>query len=337
MKGFWYQWKNIWRDKLCILTFLLPVIVALGLRLLPGMELTALSEPYFGIVRGELPTGTERCLGEMGKVTVYENEAELLENILEPSTQMIGVKKDGPGIRTLISGDEYSLNKKIAGLLPVLEANWQSADTVHAKFTILPAEKESDALLALLAAITMVSAMFMGCTFNAMSLIKEKEDGISFINEVLPMTPHQFLVQKIMLGFLGGMLSAIATALLCIRPKASQLPFLLLLIILSTFLAALTGLFIGQFSRGLMTGIVVIKTVMILFIAPPILFYLTLSRDSIGYMFSFLLPSSAAFYGLMDLMAGETLHPLSCLLPLALHCLFWSFLYLLQKRLLKHF
>ena len=255
---------------------------------------------------------------------------------------MIGVRQYGQGIRTVISGDELSLNQKIAGLLPTLEHNRQLINSIYndtqssagsgRKLTIIPAENSSDALLSLLSAITMVTAMFMGCTFNAMSLIKEKEDGINFINEILPMTQSQFLLQKILLGFLGGILSTIVTALVCIRPKVSQLPFLLLLIILSTFLAALTGLFIGHFSRELMTGIVLIKAVMILFIAPPILFYLTLPADSPLYAWTCLLPSSTAFYGLMDLLTGQALHPLRYIFPLVCHCAVWSLVYVFIKK-----
>ena len=37
-------------------------------------------------------------------------------------------------------------------------------------------------------AITLIVAMFMGCTFNAMNIISEKEDGVALINEILPMT-----------------------------------------------------------------------------------------------------------------------------------------------------
>ncbi len=342
MTGFWYQIKNIRRDKLCILTFLLPVIAGLGLHLLPGMNLTALSEPLFGVICEELPSGTETWLRGIGKVTVYKTENEMRQDILEPSTQMIGVRKDGQNIRTIISGDELSLNRKIAGLLPKLEQNRQFTNSIYddtqssanpdLTLSILPAEDNRDTLLSLLAAITMVTAMFMGCTFNAMSLIKEKEDGINFINEILPITQHQYLLQKILLGFLGGILSATITAWICIKPQVSQMPFLLLLILLSTFLAALTGLFIGHFSRELMAGIVMIKAVMILFIAPPILFYLTLPADSSLYTLTCLLPSSAAFYGLMDLLTAQALHPLRYIFPLVCHCAAWSLVFVFIKR-----
>lgn len=42
-----------------------------------------------------------------------------------------------------------------------------------------------------------------------------------------------------------------------------------------------------------------------LFLAFPVLFYLMVSTDSVIYKFSYLLPSRAAFYGLMDLYSGQ--------------------------------
>ena len=48
--------------------------------------------------------------------------------------------------------------------------------------------------------VTLIVAMFMGCTFNAMNIISEKEDGVAFINEILPMTSGQYVIQKSLSG-----------------------------------------------------------------------------------------------------------------------------------------
>ena len=39
-------------------------------------------------------------------------------------------------------------------------------------------------------------------------IISEKEDGVALINEILPMTPRQYVIQKIFVGFVLGCLSA---------------------------------------------------------------------------------------------------------------------------------
>lgn len=182
----------------------------------------------------------------------------------------------------------------------------------------------------LLIVITMVTAMFMGCTFNAMNIIGEKEDGIIFINQILPMTKARYVWQKTAVGLAGGILSTVITALICMRPAAPQVLPLLLLILLSAFIAAMTGLFIGKFSENLMTGIVYIKIIMILFLAPPILFYLLLPADGIAHTLSYLLPSSATFYGLMKLLNGDA-GLAKELLVLGAHSAVWVIVYVLKS------
>lgn len=160
-----------------------------------------------------------------------------------------------------------------------------------------------------------------------MSIISEKEDGIAFINEVLPMAKWEYMFQKITLGFLGGILSAIITALVCMKITVSGILPLLLMIALSAFIAALAGLFIGHFSNGLMAGIVYIKIVMILFLAPPVLFYLAVPMGTITHALSYLLPSSATFYGLMDLLTGKMQDIWINITVLSAHCLVWLLLF----------
>ena len=50
MGGLWYQIKSIARDKLCILTFLLPIVVGAAINLLSDMDFSAMNQVTFGIV-----------------------------------------------------------------------------------------------------------------------------------------------------------------------------------------------------------------------------------------------------------------------------------------------
>lgn len=327
MKGLRYQLKNIRRDKMCMLSFLLPVVVGLAVSLLSGVSFSSLGETAFCIMENDLPHDTIEWLRTNGSVTVYPDLASLKNAVNDPATQGIGVLQDGNGIKTLLSGDELQINTVIANTLPQLYEERESM--ALSQTTILPAGDNGDGLKSLLIVMTMVTAMFMGCTFNAMSIISETEDGISFINEVLPMAKWEYLFQKIALGFLGGILSTALTAIVCIRITVSVFFPLLFMIILSAFIAALVGLFIGRFSNGLMTGIIYIKIVMILFLAPPILFYLAVPADSIAHALSYLLPSSATFYGLMDLLTGKMQDVWINITVLAVHCLAWPLFFFL--------
>ncbi|KAB3532385.1 ABC transporter permease [Alkaliphilus pronyensis] len=318
MRGIYYQFKNIRRDKMCILSFLLPIIAGIAINLLSGVSLSTLGETAFGIVQNDLTEEMVNWLEQKGSVMIYEDAKGLQRAVIDPATQMIGAVRDGDTIRTILSGDELQLYKTIGDNIPLLFEERQAINAVAIQ--VSPAPSDSLWIKSLLIVITMVTAMFMGCTFNAMNIIGEKEDGILFINEILPMTQKDYVFQKIFLGLVGGVLSTIATALVCIKIEFEQLIPLLLLIILSAFISALIGMYIGLFSSGLMVGIVYIKLIMIFFIAPPIFFYLMIPAGSIGRTLSYLLPSSATFYGLMDLVNGSRQSISVYLAILLIHC-----------------
>lgn len=321
-----YQLKNIRGNKLCVLTFLLPVIVGIAVRFLSGTSLQNVGQISFGTVKHNLPSEAVEWLADIGNTVQFPSVSELEKAVNDPSTQMIGVLKAGTGIRTVLSGDELKLYATAAAILPQIYEN-RTCKEIYTK-TIVPVPSGDGGFKSLLIAITLVTAMFMGCTFNAMNIIGEKEDGVALINKILPMTGQTYLLQKIILGFIGGFLSTVMTALICVRMAAGQLIPFLLLIILSVYIASLTGLFIGSFSSGLMVGIVYIKIVMILFLAPPIVCYLMVSADSALYPISYLIPSSAAFYGIMDLLGGQAVTLWRNIVILTFHSVLLSCLYL---------
>ncbi|MDE6052425.1 MAG: ABC transporter permease, partial [Lachnospiraceae bacterium] len=90
--------------------------------------------------------------------------------------------------------------------------------------------------------LSLIIAMFMGCVFNAMNMISEKEEGIIFINEVLPMTKRQYIFQKIFIGFILGCLSSVLTVCFSLRLSIKYILPLLVLIVLSSFISALVGM-----------------------------------------------------------------------------------------------
>ena len=331
MKGLKYQLKSIRRDKMCILTFLLPVIVGIAINLLSGVSFQSMSETAFGVLENDISADTEEWLQLSGTVTRYETLGELREGVNNPSTQTIGVLQTGNGIQTFLSGDELEVNKKIADTLPQIYENRIEPSPFDR--TVIPVKTDHEGLKSLLIVLTLVTAMFMGCTFNAMNIISEKEDGIEFINQVLPMTTKSYVVQKTLLGFFEGTVSTIVTALICMRIEPAQAFPFLLIVLLSAYISALMGLFIGYFSAGLMVGIVYIKIVMVLFLAPPIFFYLVVPDNSITFMLSYLLPSSATFYGVMDLLNGQFDKLWLAFAVLLTHAVLWSAIYkLIRKR-----
>ena len=50
MKGLKYQLKSVLRDKFCLMTFLLPILVAVALNFMGSIEMSSPGELHFGVL-----------------------------------------------------------------------------------------------------------------------------------------------------------------------------------------------------------------------------------------------------------------------------------------------
>lgn len=325
MGGLIYQLKSVRKDKFCIMSFLLPLIVAFILNFIGAIDFSTLSEFHFGVIQDNLSAGAISWLERYGAVTEYKTQEDLIDAVNDPSTNFIGVEADSNGIKTMLSGDEMDIWRQTADTLPALYRDYENAEEI--RVTILERPDPMEGFQNIFIAATLIVAMFMGCTFNAMNIIEEKESGVALVNEILPMTHSQYIIQKIFVGFVCGGLSAIVTACICFRLSFQSALFMLALIILSAFVAALIGLFIGEFAENLMVGVVYIKVVLIIFIAVPLLSYL-LGADGFALIFCNLIPSNTTFEGIMSLASGTEQIITKDILILMAHCLVWFLLYL---------
>ena len=325
MKGLHYQLKSVLHDKFCLMTFLLPIVVAIALNFVGSIDFSMLGEFHFGILKGDLPSQTVTWLERYGPVTAYPTMEELADAIKEPSTNLIGVRAAESSIKTIISGDELDIFRQIADTLPDLYEQRNAAR--QTKVHILERPNVMAGFQDMFIAVILIVAMFMGCTFNAMNMISEKEDGVAFINEILPMTNSQYIMQKLIVGFTCGCLSSIITVCICFRLSLQNAILMLVLIVLSAFVAALIGLFIGRISEGMMVGVVYIKIVMLLFMAVPILSFLVGTSQPLLTAIGYAVPSQATFEGIMELSAGSGT-AVKDVFILLVHCIVWFLLYL---------
>ncbi len=194
MKGLKYQLKSVLRDKFCLMTFLLPILVAVELNFMGSIDLSSLGELHFGVLENDLSPQTVTWLERYGPVTAYETPEELTAAIREPSTNVIGVRADGDSLRTAIAGDELDVFQQAAATLPALYEQRVKAELV--KVLTLERPDILESFQDIFIPAVLIVAMFIGCTFNAMNIISEKEDGVAFINEILTMTPSQYIFRK---------------------------------------------------------------------------------------------------------------------------------------------
>ena len=69
MKGLKYQLKSVLWDKFCLMTFLLPILVAVALNFMGSIDLSSLGELHFGVLENDLPPQTITWLERYGPVT----------------------------------------------------------------------------------------------------------------------------------------------------------------------------------------------------------------------------------------------------------------------------
>ncbi len=279
MKGLKYQLKSVLRDKFCLMTFLLPILVAVALNFMGSIEMSSPGELHFGV----------------------------LEN--------------GASLKTAISGDGLDIFQQAAAL-PAHYEQWETAAQVQIQTLERPDIPES--LQGIFIPAVLIVSMFMGCTFNAMNIISEKEDGVASVNETLPIMPGQYILQKVAVGFLFGSLSSIVTDCICFRLTWLSFGFML----------ALIGLFIGKFSDGMMAGVAYITIVMLVFIAVPIVCALAGANGPLAAICN-IVPSQPAFEGILSLSAGDMETAVKDIGILATHCISWFAGYLLIPTLHK--
>ncbi len=280
MKGLKYQLKSVLRDKFCLMTFLLPILVAVALNFMGSIEMSSPGELHFGV----------------------------LEN--------------GASLKTAISGDGLDIFQQAAAALPAHYEQWETAAQVQIQTLERPDIPES--LQGIFIPAVLIVSMFMGCTFNAMNIISEKEDGVASVNETLPIMPGQYILQKVAVGFLFGSLSSIVTDCICFRLTWLSFGFML----------ALIGLFIGKFSDGMMAGVAYITIVMLVFIAVPIVCALAGANGPLAAICN-IVPSQPAFEGILSLSAGDMETAVKDIGILATHCISWFAGYLLIPTLHK--
>ena len=173
------------------MSFLLPIVVAVALNFVGSIDLSSLGEFHFGVTEKATTSEVNTWLERYGTVTVYPTQEELIAAINEPSTNLIGVEMSDGSIQTILSGDELDMFQQTANTLPALykQREWAAQASVQ----VLERPDMMAGYQNIFIAITLIVAMFMGCTFNAMNIISEKEDGVALINEILPMTHRQYI------------------------------------------------------------------------------------------------------------------------------------------------
>lgn len=274
MCGFWYQVKLTMKDKMSMITFFLPLVMALAVNLLNNGSFSEVGQTRFAVLTNATSAEIIPMLKRYGVVTSCDTREELNAVVINPNDDTIGVVPTHDGLEILLAGDEMSWAAAVASHL---EGMLRGED-LAVEMTVLPQQNVMGELRNPFIALVLVSALFLGLTFNTVNLVAEKEDGVVFINDVLPLTPQAYLIQKIAIGFLGSLVLTVLSSLI-LFDRLIQLVQLLPLVIFGGFVASVAGLIIGRVAENLMVSIVYTKIVMIIFMAVPMGAYLFAPPD----------------------------------------------------------
>lgn len=298
MRGFYYQLKLTAKDKMSIISFILPLIMAVAVNFLSQSDLTGIDDYRFAVLENESESTTE-WLSQHGIVTSYSTLDALETTIKAPEDDTIGILANNGAYEIILSGDERLDTVTFANMLP------EMINTKIRKYeqTVIPQTNLIDEFKNLFIGLVLVTALFLGLTFNTMNLVSEKEDGVSHINDILPLTRGQYLAQKIAIGFIGSVILVLLSAAICLV-HLKEILLLIPLSLLCGFTVAIAGLFLGKISSSLMTALVYIKVAMIIFMAVPLLAYIYVPTG-IKPLFH-LLPSYTFFDGVMKILGNES-------------------------------
>ncbi len=323
MEGLKYQLKSISKDKMSLLSFFLPIVMAVLINLLSTGSIIEAVNLRFAVVQNNLPVKIEDCLENYGTVIKCSSNNELNKIVINPADETVGViySKENDEIKTILSGDETSNIKESAKYIPLV----LDEPAFPFNVTFLPKPNAIMEFRYLLTALVMVTALFIGCTFNIMNIVSEKENGIDYINQILPMSFSKYIFQKTSLGFICSFTVSIITAFICLNMSKNFLGNVML-IALSSFMASIIGLFISRMSENLMLAIVYIKIAMIIFIAIPLVVYLFFSDNNLRLLFN-VIPSYTVFDGLMKIMSSNSSSVIMNFIVLILHCVIWIRVY----------
>ncbi len=321
MKVISYQIKLLLRDKMIIISFLLPIISALLVANLDEKLFPSESEVQFVCVK-ENNMIPKDLLERYGDVTYVDTVESLYIQVSDPSTEKIGIVMENKKYFVILSGDETSYIKSLAKILPFILKN---DIMINYDYKIIEDNSDLFSDKRLIVSLIMIMSLFIGCSFNAINIVEEKEKNIDRVYSVIPISRSKILIQKIFLGFSGGVLMSLFTWIIMSGVNDSFLKILILIIVTSYF-SSIIGVIVAKFSNNFLSVVVILKFILIMFMAIPIVI-LTLSKVTILYkILYFCIPSIPAFNIINNHNYISWNEYLLGIFVIVIHSIFWTFL-----------
>lgn len=295
------QLKNSLRDKIIVLSICLPVVVALVLKFYVPSVIVL--EPQLAVVEGNLAGEQLEQLRELAQIEQYPTVADLKARVLNNTDEVIGVVYDNESSKYnfFLEGNETTLTHKLTAVMASVLSGNASSDPAESE--ILTANH--DQMISLIIAITMMMALYLGSTFIIFTMVSEKEEGIAVLNQIMPISPTQYAVQKIILGFLGTVVITFVIGFMLF--SSGKLVYLLPFLTIAAGYVSIIGLVVGSLAPDLVVAIITTKVVLLVLIFVPIIaFIMPPNLEHIKAFFN-LIPSYPIFDGIIAISNGSNL------------------------------
>lgn len=287
------QSKIVLRDKIIIISILLPIFLAIFLTV--DLTDTMTIENQFAVIENNLPVETIDKIKEIATVTEFSSFYELKKRVLVPKDEIIGIVLDSTTeYKYILEGNETTRTLKNLEVIDNFLKGNNPIDEVNIEFQ----PNTDNDMKYFLMILTMIIALYMGSTLIAFNIIEEKESGINNINKILPVSAKQFIFYKILNGLLGTIFIISVTGFILVGK--SYFPYLFLFSLIAACCSSSLGLYLGLFSKDLITGIIYTKVILLLFIFIPVIGFIM--PNNIITKFFYLIPTYPIFQGFWSII-----------------------------------
>lgn len=285
------QLKTALRDKVVIISILLPIFMAVLLRI--NMPDTVIIEAQVAVNNNDLPIETIRKIEKVAVVNRFNNIEEIKNRVLISKDEVVGIITDDTvgQCKFIFEGNETTRTIKNMEAIGDLINDNISLDKTQVEVI----SSDNNEMKYMLIIITMLIALYMGSTFIAFNIVGEKEEGIANINQILPISNNKYNLQKVLLGLIGTVVITFITGLILI--DKDNFSYLFLFLFVSACCSSSLGLYLGFFSKDLLSAIINTKVVLLVFILIPFIGFIIPEKLNTLKKLFYLIPTYPIFEG----------------------------------------
>lgn len=340
--GLTYLFRHLCKDKVVLIGMFLPLVLAVGVRFISPSTFSRVNSLQTVIIQNSLDAELQDWLEVNTTLMIVDSHEQLVDLVLVPSTEAVGIVPHdvhAGGEKTTLRDSGYT--HQISFILAGDESSYTKAFANNFHYLLTLPSQENPYTMALEAqedqytwirqffiAVVLLTACFIGSSFNAISMVSEKESGVFIVHGILPISRSTFVFQRVALGFIGSIIVSLLTWII-IHGIGIHIIIIFPLLLLSSYFSAVLGLYIAHGSKDYLGVIVVIKFILILFLAVPIMSTLFGDGASWYTWMYWIIPSVSVFQAItqfFDMSYINYLHNLGIIL---LHCILWTLLYIM--------